>query len=228
MSGHVTQVTLEHLNVQSRSGKAVADPQNALSEVLSRPCVLVTGSRAATAHGGHVAYSFAHTLATKGITVVTGGSYGIEAAAVRGALSAGGRVLVWSSGGLGSPFSPAENAALIESVLDYGGLLVSPFAHDALPNRAFFLQRVKLAASTSSVTLVVEAALRSSAMTLPEVLPPRRLLAVPGPVTSVASEGPNLLVQRGLARLVTNASEVVAAALAEHDPAQVHVEACSC
>ena len=101
--------------------------------------VAIVGARAATQYGEHVAAELGYELARKGVTVVSGGAYGIDAAAHRGALAAEGSTVVVSAGGLDRPY-PSANARLFERAAERG-LLVSERPPGSAPHRQRFLTR---------------------------------------------------------------------------------------
>lgn len=174
--------------------------------------VAVVGSRAATAYGEHVTADLASGLAHHGVVVVSGGAYGIDAAAHRGALAADGVSVLVSAGGLDRPY-PAGHAALFARTVERG-LLVSERPPGSAPHRQRFLSRNRLIAAFGTATLVVEAARRSGALNTARYARDlgRPVLAVPGPVTSAMSTGCHALIQReeDPARLVTGLADVLA------------------
>ncbi|WP_421740786.1 DNA-processing protein DprA [Cellulomonas sp.] len=169
----------------------------------------IVGSRAATSYGERVAFDLADGLAADGVWVVSGGAYGIDAAAHRGAVARHGRTLVLLAGGVDRAY-PAGNARLLEAVVGAGGALASEVPPTSLPTKSRFLQRNRLIAAAGRATVVVEAAWRSGAMSTAHHA--ARLLrpvgAVPGPVTSMASAGCHRLLRDGVAVCVTDAAEV--------------------
>lgn len=174
-----------------------------------RRSVAVVGARAATAYGEHIAAELAAGLAERRFTVVSGGAYGIDAAAHRGALAAGGRTVVVLAGGVDRPY-PAGNAALLARVLDAGGSVLSEVPPGSVPSKTRFLQRNRLIAAAAAATVVVEAAWRSGALNTAGHAAAllRPVGAVPGPVTSMASAGCHRLLRDGGAVCVTDAAEV--------------------
>ena len=173
--------------------------------------VAVVGSRAATAYGEHVASEFSYGLAQRDVVVVSGGAYGIDAAAHRGALAAGGSSVLVSAGGLDRPY-PSGHRHLYDRTAEQG-LLVSERPPGSAPHRQRFLSRNRLIAALGTATLVVEAAHRSGALNSAGYARDlgRPVLAVPGPVTSAMSAGCHRLIQReeDPARLVTSVAEVL-------------------
>jgi len=174
-------------------------------------CVGLVGSRAATTYGEHVSAELAYQLAGRAFVVVSGGAYGIDAAAHRAALAAGGVTVIVSAGGLDRPY-PAGNAALYASAAD-SGLLVSESPPGCSPHRGRFLTRNRLIAAFSTGTVVVEAARRSGALNTAAHCRSlgRPLMAVPGPVTSSNSSGCHALLraEQAPAILVENADDIV-------------------
>ncbi|MCC2335305.1 DNA-processing protein DprA [Cellulomonas wangsupingiae] len=175
-----------------------------------RRSVALVGARACTTYGERVAVDLATDLARSGWVVVSGGAYGIDAAAHRGAVLVGGPTVVVLAGGVDRPY-PAGNARLLEEVVRAGGTLVSEVPPGSTPTRGRFLQRNRLIAAMSRATVVVEAAWRSGAASTAHHAAGllRPVGAVPGPVTSAASAGCHRLLRDGVAVCVTDASEVM-------------------
>ncbi len=172
--------------------------------------VAVVGSRASTGYGERVAFDLAEGLASRGVGVVSGGAYGIDAAAHRGAIAPGGPTFVVLAGGVDRAY-PAGNARLFEEALATGGGVLAELPPGALPTKSRFLQRNRLIAAVTGATVVVEAAWRSGALSTArraaDLLRP--VGAVPGPVTSMASAGCHRLLREGFAVCVTDVAEVV-------------------
>lgn len=172
----------------------------------------VVGSRAATAYGEHIASDFAHGVAQREVVVVSGGAYGIDAAAHRGALAADAPSVLVSAGGLDRPY-PTGNRNLYSRTAERG-LLISERPPGSAPHRQRFLSRNRLIAALGSAVLVVEAAHRSGALNSARYARDlgRPVLAVPGPVTSAMSVGCHALIRRDEdpARLVTSVADVLA------------------
>ena len=172
----------------------------------------MVGSRAATAYGEHVTAELAYALAGAGLVVVSGGAYGIDAAAHRATLAAGGDTVAVSAGGLDRPYPPG-NARLFERVAAQG-LLISESPPGCAPQRRRFLTRNRLIAALSTGTVVIEAARRSGALNTAHHCRElgRPVMAVPGPVTSAMSAGCHDLIRRDseAAHLVSGADDVLA------------------
>jgi DNA processing protein len=174
--------------------------------------VAVVGSRSASPYGLTVASSFGHGLVRQGWAVVSGGAFGIDAAAHRGALAGGGLTVAIVAGGLREPYPRAHESLFRRIGRD--GLLVTEFPPDATPQRHRFLVRNRLVAGLTAGTVVVEAGLRSGALATARqgLRMGRVVLGVPGPVTSHESAGVHALLRADPeVGLVTRAAEVVEA-----------------
>jgi DNA processing protein len=171
--------------------------------------VAVVGARAATGYGNHVAVEMAAVLAEHGLGVVSGGAYGIDASAHRGALAAGGDTVAVLAGGLSFGY-PQGNSALFAAIATQG-VLISECPPDAGPTRPGFLVRNRIIAALSRGVVVVEAALRSGALNSARHARElcRTVMAVPGPVTSEYSAGCHELIRDYGAMLVTCAADVL-------------------
>lgn len=179
---------------------------------LARPLgdlVTITGARAATSYGEHVAAELASDLVNAERVVVAGGAYGIEGAAHRAALASGGDAIVVMANGVERMY-PTGHRELLERVADLG-LMVSEVPPGAVPTRHRFIARTRLMAALSAATVVVEAGVRSGSMSVARRAHElgRAVGAVPGPVASATSVGPHRLLREGGATLVTCASDVV-------------------
>jgi DNA processing protein len=192
-----------------------------LNEALGRS-VAVVGARAATGYGVHVTTDIAFGLGEHDWTVVSGGAFGIDAAAHRGALAADGVTVAVLACGVDRPY-PSGNAALFERIAECG-LLLSEWPPGSEPLRHRFLIRNRVIAAVTRGTVVVEAAARSGAgQTMSRVVALNRIaMVVPGPVTSAMSVGCHELLRTyPSARLVTGLPHVLeeAGRIGEYVPA---------
>lgn len=172
--------------------------------------VAVVGARAASEYGLHVAGEMAADLASRGWAVVSGGAYGIDAAAHRGCLVAGGTTVAVLACGVDVAY-PRGHSALLERIAG-DGVVVSELPPGCAPTRVRFLHRNRVIAALARGTVVVEAAFRSGAISTAAHANElgRFLMAVPGPITSPMSAGSHRLLQaEPPARLVTGADDVV-------------------
>jgi DNA processing protein len=180
------------------------------SVACNQPGVAFAGMRASSPYGDTVTIQLAEDLARAGYPIVTGGGFGIEIAAVRGAIADGpdSNLTVVLDTGLDQLY-PSANAAVL-SIVKEKHTLVSEYAPGTTPTRARLLSRGRLVAALASAVVLVEAATRSTALTTldwAESLQ-RLVLAVPGPVTSIGSAMPNDCIRTGRARLVASAESI--------------------
>ncbi|HUY49128.1 MAG TPA: DNA-processing protein DprA [Streptosporangiaceae bacterium] len=172
--------------------------------------VSIVGTRAATAYGIHVCTELAAALAGRGWAVVSGGAFGIDGHAHRGALAAEGITIAVLPSGVDDPY-PRGHHELFQAIASHGAL-VSEWPPGRTPTRHGFLVRNRVIAALSRGTVVVEAALRSGALNTARHARDqnRPLMAVPGPVTSTASAGCHLAIREWGAECVTGARDVIA------------------
>jgi len=173
--------------------------------------VALVGSRAATQYGAMVASELATDLALRGWTVVSGGAYGIDAAAHRGSLAAAGPTVAALAFGVDTVY-PRGHTELFARIRADGGALVAELPPGATPTKPRFLQRNRVIAALTRGTVVVEAQARSGALNTAARTRAlgRPVMVVPGPVTSAHSVGCHRLARADdPARIVTDASEVI-------------------
>jgi DNA processing protein len=170
--------------------------------------VSIVGARAATAYGESVAAELAGDLAAGGVAVISGGAYGIDGAAHRAALGAGGTTIAYLAGGVDRAY-PVGHQQLFDRIRN-GGAVLSEVPCGAAPTKWRFLQRNRLIAAAGAATVVVEAGWRSGSLNTAghAAALGRPLGAVPGPVTSAASAGCHRLLREYDAVCVTSAQEV--------------------
>jgi DNA processing protein len=172
--------------------------------------VAVVGTRRATEYGRRQARDFAYALAERGFTIVSGLAYGVDAAAHRAALEAGGRTLAVLGSGADRIY-PSGHAALARDVAAQGAL-VSEYPLGAAPDAPNFPRRNRLISGLALGTLVVEAydtggALITARLALEQN---REVFALPSPVHSAAGAGANRLIQEGHAKLVLGVDDILA------------------
>ncbi|MBO1269826.1 DNA-processing protein DprA [Arthrobacter cavernae] len=174
--------------------------------------VAVTGSRDSTSYGTAVTGDLAHALAQRGICVISGLAYGIDAHAHRAALAGnqgeGPATIAVQAGGLDRDY-PSGNAELAGAIRA-NGLIVSEQPPTTAPTRYRFLRRGRIMAALAGVTCVVEARWRSGALNTAHHAESlgRHVAAVPGSVHSANSAGCHRLLKEGGAVLVTDAAEI--------------------
>jgi DNA processing protein len=177
--------------------------------VLVMPQIAIVGSRSATAAGRETAFEFGAALAAAGLAITSGLALGIDAAAHRGALDAGGITIAVCGTGLDRVY-PAEHAALAASIA-VRGALVSEFTPGTPPLAVNFPQRNRLMSALSRGVLVIEAAARSGSLITARLAGDqgRDVLAIPGSIHNALARGCHRLIKEGAA-LVETPDDVLA------------------
>lgn len=170
--------------------------------------IAVVGSRRATYYGLQAAGSFAGDLAERGFTVVSGLARGIDSAAHRGALKAGGRTIAVIGSGFMNIY-PEENERLAQDIAK-NGAVISEFSLNTLPLRQNFPRRNRVISGLSLGVLVVEAARNSGALITADFAleQGREVFALPGKIDSGTSFGTNALIKQG-AKLVSGVEDII-------------------
>lgn len=199
------------------------DYPEALAEIYSPPLVLfvrgdiraasacgvaIVGTRKPSPYGLRAAEYLARDLAAHGVTVISGMAQGIDAAAHRGALDAGGRTIAVLGCGTDIAF-PRQHAALMEEIIA-NGCVISQFPFGMKPLAGNFPQRNRIISGLAQGVAVVEAAPRSGALITARAAAEqgREVFAVPGMITERNAQGPHALIQQG-AKLVQNAQDII-------------------
>jgi DNA processing protein len=171
--------------------------------------VAMVGARAATAYGSYVAAEFAASVAARGWAVISGGAFGVDASAHLGALAADGVTVAVLACGVDVPY-PTAHTELLEAIAAQG-VIVSEWPPGRHVSRLRFLVRNRVIAALATGTLVVEAGQRSGALSTARHARDlnRRLMAVPGPVTSDLSAGCHHIISQWQGALVTSATDVI-------------------
>lgn len=166
-------------------------------EALNSPALAIVGARNASADGLDNSRRFARKLAASGFVIASGLALGIDAAAHRGAVSAGRSVAVMGNGP--DRIYPPRNGSLAEEIVDTGGALVSEFAPGARPLPAQFPMRNRVISGLSLATIVVEAAIKSGSLITARtaLAQNREVFAIPGSIHNPLSKGCHQLLRDG-------------------------------
>jgi DNA processing protein len=176
--------------------------------VLSKPAISMVGSRAASVYGLQMAEELSRQLAARGFTVISGLALGIDAAAHRGSLSAGGKTVAVLGCGLDIIY-PEQNRDLFE-IIPANGAIISEYPLGTSPDSFRFPARNRLISGLASGVVVVEAARRSGSLITADLAldQGREVFAVPGRADSIKSTGTHRLLQAG-AKLVLNVDDII-------------------
>lgn len=202
---------------------ADAEYPKALLEIADPPCLLyvrgnpgllekrglaVVGSRNATPQGVQTAENFAKALAGKGLAIISGLALGIDAAAHRGALAAGGETIAVIGTGADRLY-PARNRELALAIAEHGAI-VSEFPLGTPAIAANFPRRNRIISGLSRGVLVVEAALESGSLITARLAAEqgREVFAIPGSIHSPVARGCHKLIKQG-AKLVETALDIL-------------------
>ncbi|MDX6710913.1 MAG: processing protein [Blastocatellia bacterium] len=184
--------------------------KGAWKSCLEGPCVAIVGSRRCSTYGQNAATMLARDLAKRGVTIVSGLARGIDAAAHRGALEAGGRTVAVMGTGLDQIY-PRDHNKLVDEILASGGALVSEFPLATPPAPQNFPYRNRVISGLSLGVLLIEAAENSGSLITARLAMEqnREVWAVPGNITSRNSFGTNYLIKGAGAKLVQQWQDVV-------------------
>ena len=179
------------------------------AEALEKPCVAIVGSRRCSTYGQNAALMLARELAERGLTIVSGLARGIDAAAHRGALEAGGRTVGVMGTGLDQIY-PRDHRKLADDILKNKGALVTQFPLGTPPVSENFPYRNRVISGLSLGIVVVEAAENSGSLITARLAMEqnREVFAVPGNITSRNSFGTNYLIKGAGAKLVQQWQDV--------------------
>src|SRR5215510_6549657 len=183
--------------------------KGAWSECLERPCVAIVGSRRCSTYGQNAALMLSRELAQRSVTIISGLARGIDAAAHRGALEAGGRTVAVMGTGLDQVY-PRDHKKLTEQILKHNGALVTQFPLGTPPVSENFPYRNRVISGLSLGVVVVEAAENSGSLITARLAMEqnREVFALPGNITSRNSFGTNYLIKGAGAKLIQQWQDV--------------------
>lgn len=175
---------------------------------LTHPAVAIIGARTATEYGRRISSMLAAELAAMGITIVSGAAYGIDAAAHRGALQAGGGTAAVLGCGVDVVY-PRSHARLFREIID-NGVLLSEYPLGTPPEGFHFPARNRIISGLVKGVVVVEATEKSGSLITARLAldQGREVFAVPGRIDSPKSAGTHKLIQQG-AHLVHTAADIL-------------------
>lgn len=174
-----------------------------------KKAVSVVGTRTVTSYGKTEAEKIGKGLADYAVTVVSGMARGCDSAGHRGALKSDGNTIAVLGTGVDVVYPP-ENIKLYNEIIDNGGSVISEFPFNTSPLKFNFPKRNRIISALSKGVVVVEAGVRSGAMMTARMAleAGKEVMALPGPVTSKLSEGPNNMIKDG-AHLIRNFEDIL-------------------
>lgn len=195
-----------------------------LAPLLERPRLAVVGSRKVTAYGKTVTSQLVREIAGKGVVIISGLALGVDAAAHEAALEANGGMIVVLAHGLDT-IQPATNHYLAKRILAKGGVLVSEYPEGTPPNRMSFIARNRIVSGLSDGVLITEAAAKSGTIHTANFAleQGRTVMAVPGNITSLMSEGTNNLIKAGATPVTSGKDVLFGLGLKEVKPSQQEI-----
>jgi DNA processing protein len=191
-----------------------------LENLLEQPRVAIVGSRKMTPYGRLVTEKFSSELAGKGIVIVSGLAYGVDACAHQSALSSGGKCIAVLACGLDQMY-PTANKRLADDIVKNGGVILSEYPEKTEPLRHHFLARNRIISGLADAVLITEAAQRSGSLnTAGHALNQGRpVMAIPGNINSPLSAGTNNLIKSG-AHLINEVSDILSILGLDKNPSQ--------
>lgn len=172
--------------------------------------IAIVGTRKSTKYGEQVTYQLANELAKAGAVIVSGLAIGIDGIAAQGAIDAGGRTIAVLAHGLDRIYPP-RHKPLAKQILAHGGALISEYELGEIPYPNHFVERNRIIAALAQTVIVTESPVKGgSLITAGDALKlEKRVMAVPGNITSETSVGPNNLIRTGQGMAITSFTDVI-------------------
>ena len=171
----------------------------------------IVGSRRMTRYGKEVIDRFIPELVTNNVTIISGFMYGVDTQAHKKTVEYGGITVAVFGSGINICYPP-ENDKLYACILEKGGVVLSEYEPDSKPQLWRYPQRKRIVAGLASLgVLVIEAGEKSGSLITAEYAQKqgKKIYAVPGPITSSLSTGTNLLIKNGIAKIATEARDMI-------------------
>src|SRR3989338_1474425 len=171
----------------------------------------IVGSRRMTRYGKEVIDRFIPELVTNNVTIISGFMYGVDTQAHKKTVEYGGITVAVFGSGINICYPP-ENDKLYTCILEKGGVVLSEYEPDSKPQLWRYPQRNRIVAGLASLgVLVIEAGEKSGSLITAEYAKKqgKKIYAVPGPITSSLSTGTNLLIKNGIAKIATEARDMI-------------------
>ncbi|KKU86185.1 MAG: DNA protecting protein DprA [Candidatus Wildermuthbacteria bacterium RIFCSPHIGHO2_01_FULL_47_27] len=216
MKEEIRQITTEDKEYPKKL-REIADPPQILYArgdlKAAERCFAIVGTRLCSPYGKQVAMEIAGDLTQAGLTIVSGLAPGIDTAAHKAVVEAGKRTIaVLGTGVDEKSLYPKENIGLARKIVETGGAVISEYPPGTSGSKITFPHRNRIISGLSLGVLIVEAKQKSGALITANDAKRqgRKVFAVPGPVHSLNSKGPHILIKRG-AILAENANDILKA-----------------
>lgn len=173
------------------------------------PAIAVVGTRTITSYGRHVTVNLTSGLVAGGMAIVSGMAYGVDTVAHETALSQNGSTIAVLGSGIDVIY-PKANTGLYWKIIRQGGAVISEYAPGIRADKRYFPQRNRIISGISLGVVVTEGAIVSGSLITARFAADqgRDVYAVPGPVTSALSKGPEYLLKQG-AKLISEAADIL-------------------
>ena len=180
------------------------------ADALNRPGVAVVGTRRATAYGRETAQKLSGELAEKGLSIVSGLAFGVDAAAHKATVNVGGTTVAVLGSGIDVIY-PQKNAELAGEIIETGGAVITEFAPGTPPDAGNFPERNRIVSGLTLGTLVVESGLKGGSMITAQsaLMQNREVFVVPHSLKNVNGQGCNHLIKRGAGKLVQTVDDII-------------------
>lgn len=197
--------------------KAISDPpdflfyKGNLDILKNTKSVAIVGTRTATGYGKSITKKISSMLAERGIVIVSGLAAGIDSYAHEGTLVSGKTVAVLGTGI--DTIYPASNEKLAKEIIKNKGLIISEYPPGIVSQPWFFPQRNRIISAISDAVIIIEGDTQSGSLITARfaIKQGKPLFALPGPIDSSMSNGPNALIKSGVAKLLTSVNDVLEA-----------------
>lgn len=178
-------------------------------DCLKKPMVAIVGTRRASSYGAEMSAMIARGLSDAGVCVVSGLARGIDGAAHKAVVEAGGSTVGVLGSGINVPYPP-EHTELLRKIAGGIGLVLSEYPLDAGPRPFHFPHRNRIISGLSMGVVFVEGQIKSGGMHTVHsaLMQGREVFAVPGRIGTYGSEGPHAILREG-ARIITSAQDVL-------------------
>jgi len=173
--------------------------------------IAIVGSRKMTRYGAQVIDQFVAAFVSEGIATISGFMYGVDTEVHRKTVEYGGITVAVMGGGIDEPY-PADNNDLYTDIVQKNGAVISEYEPKSKPKLWMYPQRNRIVASLATLgVLVIEAGEESGSLITVEYAKKlnKNIFAIPGPITSAVSRGTNMLIKKGIAKIVTKPEDII-------------------